>query len=517
MNLFKKIHKKVISANTFKTAEINKSSDSIDQIKTLNKLLSKASKTEFGKKHYFRSLLVQKNNYESFKKIVPIYNYESFYQAWIIKMLSDQLNVSWPGLIKYYAMSSGTTEGNSKFIPISKNYIKTSKNITSNLFFSLYSSGQKISFTKNSILTIGGSSQLNKEKQHYNGDLSGIFARNRPIWSKFVVKPNLKITNLQDWNIRIKAIVLEAPKWNIEVIIGNIAWVQYLIEKIIQHHKIKNIQQIWPKLNIIISGGIFIESYIPYINQYSTKSLNFINTYIASEGFFALQHKNNYNQFKFNLKNGIFFEFAEYNSTNFTAEGNLKENPRTMMIHRVETNKEYSIVISTNSGLWRYHLGDLIRFIDTKEHIFEIIGRTKQCLTDIGEHLTLEEINIAVKRASLLLKFHVLEFTVLSVTTKNEYEHHWYLSIESKNKVSQDMLEHCLDSEIMSLNEDYSTLRKSLIKRVNIHLINKQVFYNWLSSRGKLNGQAKIPRIMSGSVKDSWLEFISNTIDITNA
>lgn len=509
MNLINKILKKIDFLNTANTREEPKNTVIIDQLNTLNKLLRKAHKTEFGKKYHFNSILVQKNTYESYNKLVPIHTYEKHYQEWIWKMLNDNSNVCWPGNINFYALSSGTTEDRSKFIPITKDYIKSCKKITKNLFIKIYKSGHKLSFTKNTILIIGGSSHLNKEKSHYTGDLSGIFALNRPKWSKIIVKPNPTISKIQDWNQRIDAIAREAVHWNIELIIGNIAWIQYLIENILKKHNLQSIHQIWPKFSLIISGGIFIDSYIPIINQYCKRPLHFINTFIASEGFFAIQFKDHYNQFKFNTKNRILFEFIEYNPNNFTKDGNLKLNAKCIMIKSVKVNTTYSLVISNNSGLWRYHMGDLIKFIDTKEFIFEIIGRTKQCLSEIGEHLTIDELNLAVQRSSLLLNFHVQEFTLMSKVVNNEYEHHWYFTIKSSKSITETELEQSLDTELISINDDYSTIRKSLIKKVKVHFIQKEVFYNWLASKGKLNGQSKIPRIMTGAMKESWLQYVS--------
>ena len=478
------------------------------QLKVLRKMLRKARFTEFGQKYMFDEILLSKHVGKLFQEAVPTYNYSKIFKEWWHKTLEGKPDVCWPGVIKLFALTSGTSESASKYIPITKDLIR-SNNITSIrhlLTLATYSHVPKrASFSKGWLL-LGGSTQLQKTATYFAGDLSGIQAKNLPFWFQGLYKPGKKISQEKDWAKKLDEIVEKAPEWDIAFLVGVPAWVQLCMEKIIERYDLKNIHEMWPNLAFYVHGGVAMEPYKRGFTKLLGKPITYIETYLASEGFLAYQNRQDAKGLKLALNNNIFFEFVPFDDDNFDSEGNMIENPNALMIHEVEEGKEYAILISTNAGTWRYLIGDTVRFVDIEKSEIIITGRTKHFLSLVGEHLSVDNMNKAIELVSEELKISIPEFTVAGVPYGSFFAHQWYIATD--DKVNSEELKIRIDNKLKELNDDYEVERKHALKEVFVDVLSEQTFLNFMKAKGKLGGQHKFPRVLKGKMLEDWQKFL---------
>ena len=478
------------------------------QLKVLRKMLRKARFTEFGQKYMFDEILLSKHVGKLFQEVVPTYDYSKIFKEWWHKTLQGKPDVCWPGVIKLFALSSGTSESSSKYIPITKDLIR-SNNITSIrhlLTLATYSHVPKrASFSKGWLL-LGGSTQLQKTATYFAGDLSGIQAKNLPFWFQGLYKPGKKISQEKDWAKKLDEIVEKAPEWDIAFLVGVPAWVQLCMEKIIERYDLKNIHEMWPNLAFYVHGGVAMEPYKRGFTKLLGKPITYIETYLASEGFLAYQNRQDAKGLKLALNNNIFFEFVSFDDDNFDSEGNMIENPNALMIHEVEEGKEYAILISTNAGTWRYLIGDTVRFVDIEKSEIIITGRTKHFLSLVGEHLSVDNMNKAIELVSEELKISIPEFTVAGVPYGSFFAHQWYIATD--DKVNSEELKIRIDNKLKELNDDYEVERKHALKEVFVDVLSEQTFLNFMKAKGKLGGQHKFPRVLKGKMLEDWQKFL---------
>ncbi|HSF53297.1 MAG TPA: GH3 auxin-responsive promoter family protein, partial [Algoriphagus sp.] len=421
----------------------------------LKKLLLKAERTEIGKKYDFQGILKafrggDQEFYERYKSQVPIYDYDSIHAEFWKHLLAGKKNVTWPGAVKYFALSSGTSGAASKYIPITKSMVKAIRRTGVRQILSLSKYDLPASLFTKGILMLGGSTDLEFNGTYFSGDLSGITAGRLPIWFQRFYKPGKKISRNRNWGDKLDQIVEKAKDWDIGIIVGVPAWLQILIEKIIERYKVKNIHEIWPNLQIFVHGGVSFEPYKKGFEKLLGKPLIYIETYLASEGFLAFQALPNRKSMRLVLNNGIFHEFVPFNEENFDDEGNVKKGAKTFKIDEVEEGKDYALLISTCAGAWRYLIGDVVRFVSKEESEIIITGRTKHFLSLCGEHLSVDNMNKAIELAENELNICVKEFTVLGVPHKNLFAHHWYVGSDDKID-PEDFLER-LDAQLKLLN-----------------------------------------------------------------
>jgi hypothetical protein len=478
------------------------------QLKVLRKMLRKARFTEFGQKYMFDEILLSKHVGKIFQEAVPTYNYSKIFKEWWYKTLEGKPDVCWPGIIKLFALSSGTSESASKYIPITKDLIR-SNNITSIrhlLTLATYSNVPKrTSFSKGWLL-LGGSTQLQKTATYFAGDLSGIQAKNLPFWFQGLYKPGKKISQEKDWAKKLDEIVEKAPEWDIAFLVGVPAWVQLCMEKIIERYDLKNIHEMWPNLAFYVHGGVAMEPYKRGFKKLLGKPITYIETYLASEGFLAYQNRQDAKGLKLALNNNIFFEFVPFDDDNFDAEGNMIDNPNALMIHEVEEGKDYAILISTNGGTWRYLIGDTVRFVDIEKSEIIITGRTKHFLSLVGEHLSVDNMNKAIELVSEELKICIPEFTVAGVPHGSFFAHQWYIATD--DKVNSEELKIRIDNKLKELNDDYEVERKHALKEVFVDVLSEQTFLNFMKAKGKLGGQHKFPRVLKGKMLEDWQKYL---------
>jgi hypothetical protein len=478
------------------------------QIKALKKLLKKARYTEFGQQFRFDEILMTKQPGKRFQQLVPVFDYNKLYKAYWHKTLEGVPDVCWPGRIKYFALSSGTSESSSKYIPISNDLIKSNM-LTSKR--QLYTLAGYHDINYNSLprgwLLLGGSTSLQKEATFYAGDLSGIQQKNIPFWFQRLYKPGKKIARERDWARKIDEIVEKAPQWDIGFIVGVPAWLQICIEKIIERYQLKNIHEMWPNLGFYVHGGVAMEPYKKGFEKLLGKPLTYIETYLASEGFLAYQNRQHTHGMRLAINNNIFFEFVPFDDKNFDADGNMVENPQALMIHEVELDRDYALLISTNAGAWRYLIGDTIRFVDLERSEIIITGRTKHFLSLVGEHLSVDNMNRAIELASEALNVCIPEFTVAGVPFGNFFAHQWYVACD--DKVDTTLLANCIDAKLKELNDDYEVERRHALKEVRVEVLSQKTFMDFMKSKGKMGGQHKFPRVVKGKMLADWQLFLA--------
>ena len=483
------------------------------QKQQLKKLLLKAERTEIGTKYNFQSILKafrqgEHDFYERYKSEVPIYDYDSIYDEFWEKLQQGKKNVTWPGAVKYFALSSGTSGAASKYIPITKSMVKAIRRTGVRQMLSLSKYNFPDSLFSKGILMLGGSTDLEFNGTYFSGDLSGITTGRLPIWFQRFYKPGKKISRNRNWADKLDQIVEKAKDWDIGIIVGVPAWLQILIEKIILHYKVKNIHEIWPNLQIFVHGGVSFDPYKKGFEKLLGKPLSYIETYLASEGFLAYQTLPGRKSMRLVLNNGIFYEFIPFTEENFDEEGNVRKTSETFKIDEIVEGKEYALLISTCAGAWRYLIGDVVRFVSKEESEIIITGRTKHFLSLCGEHLSVDNMNKAIELAAEELNFSVKEFTVLGVPHKNLFGHHWFIG--SDDSVDTQKLGEILDAHLKILNDDYAVERKHALKKVHVDVLPTSLFYEWMKVQGKEGGQNKFPRVLKGEKAVNWQNFLNH-------
>lgn len=477
------------------------------QIKVLKRLLKKARFTEFGQAYHFDEILLSRHPGKKFQQSVPSFDYNKIYNAWWHKTLEGIPDVCWPGKIKYYALSSGTSEAASKYIPITNDLLRGNRIVMIKQLLTLrnYHDLPVRSIGKGWLM-IGGSTDLEKGPGYYAGDLSGITARKVPFWFTPFYKPGKKIARTKDWNSKIQQVIEEAPHWDIGFVVGVPAWIQLCMEKIIERYNAKTIHDIWPNLAFFVHGGVSFEPYRKGFDKLLGKPLIYIETYLASEGFLAYQDRQGGKGMKLVLNEHIFFEFVPFNNQNFDADGNLVEDPEALMIHEVEEGRDYAILISTAAGAWRYLIGDTIRFTDVERCEIIITGRTKHFLSLVGEHLSVDNMNKAVRLAAEELNISVPEFSVAGIPHGLFFAHQWYVACDDEADAA--LLCSRIDEHLKALNDDYAVERRSALKEVYLRVLPESVFMEFMRLKGKVGGQHKFPRVMKGKMFEDWQKFL---------
>lgn len=477
------------------------------QDKTLRKLLSRAKNTRFGKKYGFKDILLCDNVREEFRKRVPVYDYDKLYNEFWVHTLKGRRNITWPGKMKFFALTSGTSGSASKRVPVSLRQIKAVRKASVRQMLTIPDFKFSPDFYEKSVLMVGGTTDLKRIPTGYEGDLSGILQRNIPKWFDRFYKPGKKIASIRDWNEKLDAMAKEAHKWDIGIICGVPAWIQMLFERILAHHQVKNIHEIWPNLNVYIHGGVAFTPYRESFKKYLGKEIQYLDTYLASEGFLALQTAENKQGMQLILDNWIYYEFVPFTEENFDVDGNLKKDAKILILEETETDKDYAILISTCSGAWRYLIGDTIRFKDKSTFEIIISGRTKHFLSLCGEHLSVDNMNMGIRMASEELDVRVNEFTVAGEPYEGSFRHHWYIGVD--REINSELFKKKLDEALCVLNDDYATERKHALKDLVLEQVPIEKFYAYLESKGKIGGQNKFPRVIKNSQYEDWKQFLS--------
>jgi hypothetical protein len=478
------------------------------QTKTLKKLLTKAAETEYGKTYKFGEVVESKFTLRKYQQNVPISEYKTIHDWWQ-RAYNGEENITWPGKIEYFALSSGTSEGASKYIPVSDDMIKSITKAGLRQMVSLIKTDIPKDYLAKDYLMMSGSTSLyyNNEGKTYAGDLSGITSSNVPSWFDRFSKPSHDIRSEKSWENKINRIVDEAPEWDVVGIAGVPAWIQILFEKIIAKYNLNNIHDIWPNFSFYVWGGVAIDPYKKSLNVLLDRPIMYFETYLASEGFVAFQARKEAEGMRLNFRNGMFFEFVPFNEQNFDENGNIKSNAVALNIGQVELNKNYAILLTTCSGAWRYLIGDTIKFVNLDLCEIKITGRTKHFLSLCGEHLSVENMNQAIAELSDYLSTPMNEYTVKGFTDNSIHGHRWFIACDNTD-VSIETIEAKLDEFLINSNDDYATERKHALKHLKINLLPSEEFINWMQEQGKFGSQNKFPRVLSEEKYEEWVSFL---------
>ncbi len=470
-------------------------------------LLKSAKFTDFGNHYDFSSILNSRDLVKSFRERVPAFDYDSLYEGWWHRLKTDK-DVCWPGLIPYFAMSSGTSGAPSKYIPVSHEMVKAIRKAGIKQIYALAAYNLPPAMFRKGILILGGSTHLKQEGHFMEGDLSGISVGRIPGWFQHYYKPGPEISAEKDWHKKLDEITRKAPEWDIGIVCGIPSWVQIMMEKIVTHYKVKTIHDIWPNFSVYIHGGVNFGPYRKTFRQLMERPVTTIETYISSEGYIAFQHRPDANMTML-LNNGIFYEFVPFNKQNFP-DGNMVEYPEALAIDEVREGIQYALLLSTCAGTWRYLLGDVIQFTDASKQEIIITGRTKHFLNLCGEHLSVSNMSEAVQVLEERLDIRIPEFTVAGVPHEGLFAHRWFIGCDSE--VDAEALLVPLDETLKQLNDDYRIERGAALKDIQVEVVPVKTFYEWMEKRGKLGSQNKVPRVLQSSQLQDWEEFLQEEL-----
>lgn len=454
----------------------------------LQKLIDSARDTEWGIKYDFKSI----HSYNDFRNRIPLMEYEDL-KPWVDRMFKGEKNLLWPTEMKWFAKSSGTTGNKSKFIPVSKEALENCHYKGGKDLLSIYVHNHPDrKLYKGKTLIVGGSATINYlNEDSYFGDLSAIIVKNLPFWVEIRRTPKKEIALLDKWEEKIEKMALSTKDEDVYILAGVPSWTLVLLKRILEITGKDNIADVWPGIDFYMHGGV---NFDPYREQFKSiirkPEMNYLETYNASEGFFGLQDTEK-NELLLMLDYGIFYEFIRLDDY-------LNNQYKAIDISEVQTGVNYVMIISTNAGLWRYVVGDTIRFTQLFPFRFVITGRTKQFLNVFGEELIIENTEKAIAIASERTNSMIRDYTVGPVFM-NENEtggHEWIIEFEKAPENPAFFME-VLDNALKSLNSDYEAKRSNNLnlRFPVLHIAKNGTFYAWLREKGKLGGQHKIPRL----------------------
>lgn len=458
------------------------------QNELLHQLLLKAKDTEMGRAYDFATI----SNYETFKERVPIQSYEQ-YSDRIERSRRGENNIFWPTPIKWFAKSSGTTNAKSKFIPVSEDSLEDCHYAGSKDLLCMYlNNNPEANLFTGKSLRLGGSKDLYEENGTVYGDLSAILIDNMPFWATYSSTPSNEVSLMGDWETKMQAIVDETITQNVTSLAGVPSWMLVLLNNVLETTGKSSIFEVWPNLEVYFHGGVSFE---PYRDQYKailpSDKFKYYEIYNASEGFFAIQDKNDSRDLLLMLDYGIFYEFIPMDCYG-------SEEETTISLADVELNKNYAVIVSTNGGLWRYKIGDTIRFTSLSPYRIRVSGRTKHHINVFGEELIIENAEEALRKASKLTNCEIVDYTAgpIFMDGTEKGAHEWIIEFK-KAPESLEQFQKCLDESIQSINSDYEAKRYNnmTLNMLTVHQAKDKLFYEWLKKNDKLGGQHKIPRL----------------------
>ncbi|RYD58286.1 MAG: GH3 auxin-responsive promoter family protein [Sphingobacteriales bacterium] len=459
------------------------------QQQVFNDLIGSAQFTEYGKKYEFEKI----NSIAEYKRYVPISDYDTF-KPYIHRMLEGQQNVLWPSPINWFAKSSGTTSDKSKFIPISKealddNHYKSGKDVLT-LYLNQFPQSGVLS---GKCLTIGGSHQINQmSADSFFGDLSAVMLQNMPGYAQLIRTPDLSIALMDEWEQKIEMIAHTTIQEDVTQIAGVPTWTIVLIKRILEIAGASDLKEVWPNLELYIHGGVSFKPYRKQFEQFiPSGTMRYMETYNASEGFFAAQDDLTQEGMLLFLNHGIFYEFMP-------TEEYGKDDPKTLTLNEVELNKNYGLIITTNTGLWRYQVGDTVQFTSLDPFRIRVSGRLKHFINAFGEEVIIDNSDHAIAEASKQTGAIVNDYTAAPVymTGDSNGAHEWIIEFDHLPCPLEQFVT-IMDKELQKVNSDYEAKRhKDIALRMPIvHVMPKDGFKAWLKDKGKLGGQHKVPRL----------------------
>jgi hypothetical protein len=464
-------------------------------------LIDTAKNTEFGKIYDFNLI----KNSKDFSTQIPLSTYEDL-EPFIKRMRSGEQNILWPTEISWFAKSSGTTNNKSKYIPVSSESIEDCHYKGGKDLLSIYCNNYPAqNIFEGKSLMLGGSHSIStfSNKMH-EGDLSAIIMENLPFWVQLQQSPAKDIALMDEWEKKIELMVEQAVHEDISSFSGIPSWALVFAEKVLEKTGKNNLHEVWPNLELYMHGGINFDPYKKQFERLFPKGLNYIETYNASEGFFGIQNQPNSNEMLLMLDYGIYYEFIPLRNTH-------ESNPQTIQLNEIVVGEDYEMIISTNAGLWRYRIGDTIKFTHQEPYRFIISGRTKHFINAFGEELMIHNAEKAIQIACEGSSIEVVEFTAAPkhIEGATKAYHEWLIEFKDE-LIDLNAFTTNFDLALQSLNSDYEAKRHKdmILICPKIHCAKKNLFFNWMKKRGKLGGQNKVPRLSNNrDILEELLEF----------
>ncbi len=494
------IKKRIHQINLFRSNPNEVQKDVLDD------LLKKAKDTEWGKRYNFQSI----KTIDEYRNRVPINDYESLKHD-IQRTRNGEQNILWGSKIKYFAKSSGTTSDKSKYIPISEESLEECHYKAGKDILSIYCNNHPdTTIFDGKGLIMGGSSNISEinNTAYYDGDLSAILLQNFPWIGQFFKTPSISIALMEEWEAKIEKIARETCNHNVTSMSGVPSWTLVLIKRILEIKGTENLKEVWPNLEVFFHGGISFKPYVSQYEKYIKKGeINYVETYNASEGYFAIQDQVDNNEMLLMLDYGIYYEFLPIENLH-------DEHPKTLTLSEVELYKNYALIISTNGGLWRYLIGDTIMFTCLSPFRIKITGRTKSFINAVGEELIIENAEKALLETSKKLNLTINDYTAAPIyfSEQKNASHEWLIEFENPPEDLQKFI-NIFDEELKKTNSDYEAKRyKDMVLRMPIvKIMPKNTFYNWLKNKNRLGGQNKVPRLCNNrKYVDSILDMLEN-------
>ncbi len=452
------------------------------------KLITTGASTEWGKKYDYRTI----KSPEVFRQRVPVSKYEDI-QPLIERMRQGEKNLLWPEDIKWYAKSSGTTDNKSKFIPISQSTIEECHFKAGKDVLTLYlNNNPDSSIFQGKGLLMGGSQNIQEvnNQSYYEGDLSAILIHNMPYWAQIMRTPPLAIALMDEWESKLQLMAETTQNHNVTSLSGVPSWTLVLLRKVLELSGKETIPEIWPNLEVFFHGGVSFEPYREQFEELIPKeNMNYFQTYNASEGFFGIQDRSGADDMLLMLDYGIYYEFIPMDQVE-------EPFPQSLSLGEVKTNTNYAMVITTNSGLWRYMIGDTIRFTSLKPFRIQVTGRTKNFINIVGEELMVDNAEKALAMACSKTNAAIKDYTAAPLYEKDSIRHEWLIEFVKMPDYFDFFLE-VFDNTLKELNSDYEAKRYHdlVLKPPLIRSMKKGTFYAWMKRNNKLGGQHKIPRL----------------------
>ncbi|NJB84521.1 hypothetical protein GGR26_000266 [Lewinella marina] len=481
------------------------------QEEQLRDLLETAKDTAFGKYYNFSRILEADDIRQAYREEVPIHDYETMNEEWWKKQRHDP-DITWPGRPRFFALSSGTTGKKSKRIPVTDDMLECTQRVGRAQAECLANFDFDADLFEKDILMLTSSADLRERDGYKEGEISGINVSNMPEFMEGVYKPGLEIAQIEDWDERVQRIAEEAPNWDVGALAGIPSWMVMMLRKVIEHNKLTNIHEIWPNLSIYTTGGVAFEPYRQTFERLLDHPITIMDTYLASEGFFAFNARPDTMAMELALDHGMYFEFVPHDARGFDETGTMLKKPEVFDYRQVEEGVDYALIVSTPAGAWRYMIGDTIKFTDLSRMEMVISGRTKYFLNVVGSQLSEEKLNKAIAELNKQTGAAVKEFTVgaLKREEDGEYIHQWVLGLESGDLDPQ-RAEQILDEHLQDANKNYKVARQKALKGLRVRVEPADRLYAYLEQTKKKGGQIKFPKVMPEEKLRELLAFLGGS------
>ncbi len=480
----------------------------VAQRKVLEYLLKTAKSTSFGLYYDFNSVLEGDDMEHAFAKAVPFYDYHKMDEQWWSRMKEGKPDIAWPGVPNFLARSSGTTGKKSKTIPVTDEMIAAIKAAGTRQVSALTNFNLPTDVFESEVLALGSSTDLSEENGFTIGEISGISASNIPEFLDSFYRPGKEISSIDDWDERVQRIAEEAKNWDIGMLSGIPSWLEMMLRKVMDYHKVDSIHEIWPNLSVYTSGGVAFEPYRSSFEKLFSKPVQIVDTYLASEGFIACQQRPESSSMQLITDGGIYFEFVPFQPEYVEQDGSIFDDAPVLTMAEVEPEVDYALIISTVSGAWRYLIGDTIKFTDVEKAEIKITGRTKFFLNVVGSQLSVLKMETAITELQEKFNTSIKEFTVSAKKIDDEFQHVWYLGTETET--SEKELAEALDQSLQEANKNYKVARNKALKGVRVHKVQPETFAQWNDHNKKKGGQVKMEKVMDEEKFQAWEEFVSS-------